>query len=73
MAEAAVEAAGQALLEAPLQAANHVPQLLAKLAEPSAHDKVSSETLLYQARGRHGDLIRGAAMVLVRCTCGMAL
>jgi hypothetical protein len=42
MAEAAVEAAGQALLDAPLQAANNVPLLLAKIAEPAAHDKASS-------------------------------
>lgn len=43
MAEAAVEAAGQALLDAPLQAANNVPQLLAKLADPAAHDQVEHE------------------------------
>ena len=41
MAEAAVEAAGQALLDAPLQAANNVPQLLTKVADPAAHDQVS--------------------------------
>lgn len=35
-----MEAAGQALLDAPLEAANNVPPLLAKLAEPAAHAEV---------------------------------
>lgn len=41
MAEAAVEAAVQALLDAPLSAANNVLPLLAKLAEP-AHEEVNT-------------------------------
>jgi len=41
MVETAVEKAGQALLDAPLASANNVGPLLAKLAQPDAHDEAS--------------------------------
>lgn len=36
-----MEKAGQALLDAPLASANNVGPLLAKLAQPDAHDEAS--------------------------------
>ena len=64
MAAAAVEAAGQALLDAPLQAANNVPQLLAKLVDPAAHDQARHDALRAHRVAPHRPGVSGTLITL---------